>query len=125
MVGQVPRVRRLGIEADAVVLDAQLDAGVVAIAQGHVDMRGMCMPVDVAQRLLSDPVQRGGDRERNELRHATLRECHQHRVVFAKFLYEVFQRLCQSQVIEHGRTPDLFLSPADPRTTEYIEGRYG
>ena len=29
------------------------------------------------------------------------------------------------QVIEHGRTPDLFLSPADPRTTEYIEGRYG
>jgi phosphate transport system ATP-binding protein len=28
------------------------------------------------------------------------------------------------EVIEHARTEDLFLSPRDPRTAEYIEGRY-
>jgi phosphate transport system ATP-binding protein len=28
------------------------------------------------------------------------------------------------QVIEHTRTQDLFLSPRDPRTAEYVEGRY-
>jgi phosphate transport system ATP-binding protein len=27
--------------------------------------------------------------------------------------------------IEHTRTEDLFLSPTNPRTAEYIEGRYG
>ncbi len=29
------------------------------------------------------------------------------------------------EVVEHGRTEDVFLSPRDPRTAEYIEGRYG
>ncbi|HOK76252.1 MAG TPA: phosphate ABC transporter ATP-binding protein [Verrucomicrobiota bacterium] len=29
------------------------------------------------------------------------------------------------RVIEHGRTEDIFLNPRDPRTAEYIEGRYG
>jgi phosphate transport system ATP-binding protein len=29
------------------------------------------------------------------------------------------------EVIEHRRTEDLFLTPSDPRTAEYIEGRYG
>lgn len=29
------------------------------------------------------------------------------------------------QVIEHSRTENLFLSPANPKTAEYIEGRYG
>src|SRR5262245_13397809 len=29
------------------------------------------------------------------------------------------------EVIEHRRTEDLFLNPNDPRTAEYIEGRYG
>jgi phosphate transport system ATP-binding protein len=29
------------------------------------------------------------------------------------------------ELIEHGRTSDLFLTPRDPRTAEYIEGRYG
>jgi phosphate transport system ATP-binding protein len=28
------------------------------------------------------------------------------------------------EVVEHARTQDLFLNPADPRTAEYIEGRY-
>jgi phosphate transport system ATP-binding protein len=28
------------------------------------------------------------------------------------------------EVVEHSRTEDLFLSPKDPRTAEYIEGRY-
>jgi phosphate transport system ATP-binding protein len=28
------------------------------------------------------------------------------------------------EVVEHSRTEDLFLSPRDPRTAEYIEGRY-
>jgi phosphate transport system ATP-binding protein len=29
------------------------------------------------------------------------------------------------ELIEHRRTEDLFLFPEDPRTAEYIEGRYG
>jgi phosphate transport system ATP-binding protein len=29
------------------------------------------------------------------------------------------------ELIEHRRTEDLFLHPGDPRTAEYIEGRYG
>jgi phosphate transport system ATP-binding protein len=29
------------------------------------------------------------------------------------------------QLIEHGRTEDLFLVPKNPKTAEYIEGRYG
>ena len=28
------------------------------------------------------------------------------------------------EVVEHSRTLDLFLAPRDPRTAEYIEGRY-
>jgi phosphate transport system ATP-binding protein len=28
------------------------------------------------------------------------------------------------EVVEHARTADLFLSPKDPRTADYIEGRY-
>ncbi len=29
------------------------------------------------------------------------------------------------KMIEHSRTEDLFLTPANPKTAEYIEGRYG
>ncbi|MBM3853058.1 MAG: phosphate ABC transporter ATP-binding protein [Verrucomicrobia bacterium] len=29
------------------------------------------------------------------------------------------------QIVEHRRTEDLFLNPGNPRTAEYIEGRYG
>ena len=29
------------------------------------------------------------------------------------------------EVVEHGRTEDLFLTPQDRRTAEYDEGRYG
>jgi phosphate transport system ATP-binding protein len=29
------------------------------------------------------------------------------------------------RIIEHGRTTDLFLTPQQPQTAEYIEGRYG
>jgi len=29
------------------------------------------------------------------------------------------------EIIEHNRTEDLFISPNDPKTAEYIEGRYG
>jgi phosphate transport system ATP-binding protein len=29
------------------------------------------------------------------------------------------------ELIEHRRTEDLFLTPSNPRTAEYIEGRYG
>jgi len=29
------------------------------------------------------------------------------------------------EIVEHARTEDLFLIPKDPRTADYIEGRYG
>jgi phosphate transport system ATP-binding protein len=32
--------------------------------------------------------------------------------------------MLRGEVIEHARTEDLFLNPRDPRTAEYIEGRY-
>jgi phosphate transport system ATP-binding protein len=33
--------------------------------------------------------------------------------------------MLMGKVVEHAPTEDLFLSPKDPRTLEYIEGRYG
>jgi len=33
--------------------------------------------------------------------------------------------MLMGEFIEHTRTADLFLSPANPKTAEYIEGRYG
>ena len=33
--------------------------------------------------------------------------------------------MLMGEFIEHGRTADLFLSPKNPKTAEYIEGRYG
>jgi phosphate transport system ATP-binding protein len=29
------------------------------------------------------------------------------------------------KIVEHSRTEDIFLQPANPKTAEYIEGRYG
>jgi phosphate transport system ATP-binding protein len=28
------------------------------------------------------------------------------------------------EVVEHRRTEDLFINPKDPKTAEYVEGRY-
>ena len=33
--------------------------------------------------------------------------------------------MLMGEMIEHSRTEDLFLSPKNPKTAEYIEGRYG
>ncbi|MEJ5237909.1 phosphate ABC transporter ATP-binding protein [Limisphaera sp. VF-2] len=33
--------------------------------------------------------------------------------------------MLMGRVVEHARTEDLFLNPRDPKTAEYIEGRYG
>ncbi len=33
--------------------------------------------------------------------------------------------MLMGELVEHRRTEDLFLNPRDPRTAEYIEGRYG
>ncbi len=33
--------------------------------------------------------------------------------------------MLMGELVEQRRTTDLFLSPSDPRTAEYIEGRYG
>lgn len=33
--------------------------------------------------------------------------------------------MLMGEMIEHRRTEDLFLNPSNPRTAEYIEGRYG
>jgi phosphate transport system ATP-binding protein len=33
--------------------------------------------------------------------------------------------MLMGELVEHSRTEDLFLNPRDPRTAEYIEGRYG
>jgi phosphate transport system ATP-binding protein len=33
--------------------------------------------------------------------------------------------MLMGEIIEHSRTQDLFLTPKNPKTAEYIEGRYG
>ena len=33
--------------------------------------------------------------------------------------------MLMGELIEHSRTTDLFLAPKNPKTAEYIEGRYG
>lgn len=33
--------------------------------------------------------------------------------------------MLMGELIEHSRTEDLFLTPKNPRTAEYVEGRYG
>ena len=33
--------------------------------------------------------------------------------------------MLMGEVVEHARTEDLFLTPKDARTADYIEGRYG
>ena len=33
--------------------------------------------------------------------------------------------MLMGEVVEHDRTENLFLTPKDPRTTDYVEGRYG
>lgn len=33
--------------------------------------------------------------------------------------------MLMGRIIEHGRTEDLFINPKNPKTAEYIEGRYG
>jgi len=33
--------------------------------------------------------------------------------------------MLNGELIEHGKTSDIFLNPKDKRTEEYIEGRYG
>jgi phosphate transport system ATP-binding protein len=33
--------------------------------------------------------------------------------------------MLMGEVVEQGRTEDLFLTPRDARTADYIEGRYG
>lgn len=33
--------------------------------------------------------------------------------------------MLMGEVIEHSRTEDLFLSPENPKTADYVEGRYG
>ena len=33
--------------------------------------------------------------------------------------------MLMGEVIEHARTENLFLTPKDPRTADYVEGRYG
>jgi phosphate transport system ATP-binding protein len=33
--------------------------------------------------------------------------------------------MLMGEVIEYGRTENLFLTPTDGRTADYVEGRYG
>ena len=33
--------------------------------------------------------------------------------------------MLMGELVEHTRTEDLFLTPKNPKTAEYIEGRYG
>jgi phosphate transport system ATP-binding protein len=48
-----------------------------------------------------------------------------HNMAQARRVSEECVFMLLGELIEHLRTEDLFLTPRDPRTAEYIEGRYG
>ena len=33
--------------------------------------------------------------------------------------------MLMGEIVEHGQTTDVFVTPKDSRTADYIEGRYG
>lgn len=48
-----------------------------------------------------------------------------HNMAQARRVSEECIFMLMGEVIEHSATTDLFITPKDPRTAEYIEGRYG
>ena len=48
-----------------------------------------------------------------------------HNMAQARRISEECLFMLLGEIVEFGRTEDLFLSPQDPRTADYIEGRYG
>jgi phosphate transport system ATP-binding protein len=48
-----------------------------------------------------------------------------HNMAQARRISDDSMFMLNGELIEHNRTPELFLKPADKRTEEYVEGRYG
>jgi phosphate transport system ATP-binding protein len=48
-----------------------------------------------------------------------------HNMAQARRVSEACAFMLLGELVEHSRTQDLFLTPRDPRTADYIEGRYG
>jgi phosphate transport system ATP-binding protein len=48
-----------------------------------------------------------------------------HNMAQARRVSEECTFMLLGEVVEHARTEDLFLTPKEPRTADYIEGRYG
>jgi phosphate transport system ATP-binding protein len=48
-----------------------------------------------------------------------------HNMAQARRVSQECSFMLMGELVEHARTEDLFLTPRDPRTADYIEGRYG
>jgi len=48
-----------------------------------------------------------------------------HNMAQARRVSEECAFMLMGEVVEHARTQELFLTPRDPRTADYVEGRYG
>ena len=48
-----------------------------------------------------------------------------HNMAQARRVSEECAFMLLGEIVEHARTEDLFITPRDPRTADYIEGRYG
>ena len=48
-----------------------------------------------------------------------------HNMAQARRVSQECSFMLMGELIEHARTEDLFLTPRDPRSADYIEGRYG
>ncbi len=48
-----------------------------------------------------------------------------HNMAQARRVSEECIFMLMGELIEHNRTSEMFITPGDPRTAEYIEGRYG
>ena len=48
-----------------------------------------------------------------------------HNMAQARRVSDTCAFMMMGELVEHGRTQELFLRPRDPRTADYIEGRFG
>ena len=111
----------------------RLHASAVALSGGQ--QQRLCIARAVAPRpevlLLDEPtasLDPAGTQRIEELCHELKRRYTivivTHNMAQARRVSDECLFMLLGEVVEHARTENLFLSPRDPRTAEYIEGRY-
>ena len=138
--------RRPRTELDGIVKQALRDVGLWEPLAGRLDARAIDLPLEQQQRLciarllpvkpdviLMDEPCSALDAKataRVEELILTLRGRFTivivtHNMAQARRVSDTCAFMMMGELVEHGRTQELFLRPRDPRTADYIEGRFG